>query len=50
MVRAGMLALPSRVAARLPHLTPDDVAEIDAEGRTGVGRNRNHLNQMSAIG
>jgi phage terminase Nu1 subunit (DNA packaging protein) len=32
-VRAGMLALPSRAAARLPHLTPHDVAEIDAEVR-----------------
>ena len=32
-VRAGMLAVPSRVAARLPHLTPHDVSEIDAEVR-----------------
>jgi phage terminase Nu1 subunit (DNA packaging protein) len=32
-VRAGMLAVPSRTAARLPHLTPHDVAEIDAEVR-----------------
>jgi phage terminase Nu1 subunit (DNA packaging protein) len=32
-VRAGMLAVPSRVAQRLPHLTPHDVAEIDAEVR-----------------
>ena len=32
-VRAGMLAVPSRVAQRLPHLTADDVAEIDAEVR-----------------
>lgn len=31
-VRAGMLA-PSRCSARLPHLTPHDVAEIDAEVR-----------------
>ncbi len=30
-VRAGMLAVPSRVAARLPHLTAHDLAEIDAE-------------------
>ena len=30
-VRAGMLAVPSR--ARLPHLTPHDIAEIDAEVR-----------------
>jgi phage terminase Nu1 subunit (DNA packaging protein) len=26
-----MLAVPSRVAQRLPHLTAHDVAEIDAE-------------------
>ena len=32
-VRAGMLALPSRVAQRLPHLTAHDVSEIDAEVR-----------------
>jgi phage terminase Nu1 subunit (DNA packaging protein) len=32
-VRAGMLAVPSRTAQRLPHLTPHDVAEIDAEVR-----------------
>ncbi len=32
-VRAGLLALPSRVAARLGHLTSQDVAEIDAEVR-----------------
>ena len=30
-VRAGCLAIPSRAAQRLPHLTPHDVAEIDAE-------------------
>jgi hypothetical protein len=28
-----MLAVPSRCAARLLHLTPHDVAEIDAEVR-----------------
>lgn len=33
MVRAGMLAVPSRAGARLPHLTVHDVAEIDAEVR-----------------
>ena len=33
-VRAGMLAVPSRAGARLPHLTPHDIAEIDAEVRT----------------
>jgi phage terminase Nu1 subunit (DNA packaging protein) len=32
-VRAGMLAVPSRVAQRLLHLTAHDVAEIDAEVR-----------------
>ena len=34
MVRAGMLAVPSRVSQRLPHLTPHDVAEIDSEVRS----------------
>jgi phage terminase Nu1 subunit (DNA packaging protein) len=33
MVWAGMLAVPSRCAARLPHLTAHDVAEIDGEVR-----------------
>jgi terminase small subunit / prophage DNA-packing protein len=32
-VRAGMLAVPSRAAQRLPHLTAHDVAEIDHEVR-----------------
>jgi len=32
-VRAGMLAVPSRCASRLGHLTQSDVAEIDAEIR-----------------
>ena len=32
-VRAGMLAVPSRCAARLPHLSAHDAAEIDAEVR-----------------
>jgi phage terminase Nu1 subunit (DNA packaging protein) len=32
-VWAGLLAVPSRLAARLPHLTAHDVAEIDAEVR-----------------
>jgi hypothetical protein len=31
--RAGMLAVPSQCVARLPHLTPHDVATIDAEVR-----------------
>jgi hypothetical protein len=26
-----MMAVPSRAAQRLPHLTPHDVSEIDAE-------------------
>jgi hypothetical protein len=33
VLRAGMLAVPSRVAARLPLLSRADVAEIDAEIR-----------------
>ena len=36
MVLAGMLAVPSRCAARLPHLTPHDLAEIDAEIRAAL--------------
>ena len=28
-----MLAVPSRISQRLPHITPHDVAEIDAEVR-----------------
>ena len=32
-VRAGMLAVPSLAGARLSHLTPHDIAEIDAEVR-----------------
>jgi terminase small subunit / prophage DNA-packing protein len=39
-VRAGMLAVPSRAAQRLPHLTTHDVAAIDHEVRavlTGIG-------------
>jgi hypothetical protein len=28
-IRAGMLAVPSRVAARLPHLSKHDVAEVE---------------------
>ncbi len=30
---AGMLAVPSRVAQRLPHLSAHDVAKIDSEVR-----------------
>jgi phage terminase Nu1 subunit (DNA packaging protein) len=33
MVRAGMLAVPSRCGARLPHLSAHDVGEIDVEVR-----------------
>jgi terminase small subunit / prophage DNA-packing protein len=33
LVRAGMLAVPTRVQQRLPHLTTHDVAEIDLEVR-----------------
>ena len=32
-IRAGVLALPTRVQARLPHLTAHDVAEIEREAR-----------------
>jgi len=37
-IRAGMLAVPSRIAARarLPHLSKHDVAEMDAEIREAV--------------
>lgn len=40
-VRAGMLAVPSRCGSRLAHLTPRDLAEIDAEVARGVDRDRN---------
>jgi hypothetical protein len=32
----GRIAAPSRVAARLPHLSKLDVAEIDAEIRAAL--------------
>jgi phage terminase Nu1 subunit (DNA packaging protein) len=35
-VRAGMLAVPSRCASRLPHLTKHDVSEIDREVRAAL--------------
>ncbi len=35
-VRAGLLAVPSRCAARLGHLTAHDVVEIDAEVRAAL--------------
>ena len=36
-VRAGMLAVPSRVAQWLPHLSPHDISEIDAEVMAALG-------------
>jgi phage terminase Nu1 subunit (DNA packaging protein) len=36
IVRPGMLAVPSRCGARLPHLSPHDVAQIDAEIRAAL--------------
>ena len=35
-VRVGMLAVPSRAAQRLPHLTAADVAVIDREVRDAL--------------
>ena len=35
-VRAGVLAVPSRVQQRLPHLSAHDVAEIDQEVRAAL--------------
>jgi terminase small subunit / prophage DNA-packing protein len=35
-VRAGMMAVLSRCSRRLPHLTPYDVTEIDAEVREAL--------------
>lgn len=35
-VRAAMLALPSRVAQRLGHLTPHDIAAVDREVRDAL--------------
>jgi phage terminase Nu1 subunit (DNA packaging protein) len=32
-LRSGLLSVPSRVGARCPHLSADDVAAIDAEIR-----------------
>ncbi|TCM85178.1 terminase small subunit [Rhodovulum steppense] len=37
-VRAGLLAVPSRVGAKLPHLTAHDLAEIDREIRRSLER------------
>ena len=36
VVRTAMLAIPSRTGARLPHMTPADVAAIDAEVRAAL--------------
>jgi hypothetical protein len=33
MVRIGMLAVPQRVAQKIPHLTRQDVSEVDREVR-----------------
>jgi hypothetical protein len=46
-VRAGMLAVPSRVAARRPHLSCADVAEIDAEIRAGPRKYRKDVEQAA---
>ena len=35
-VRAAMLAVPSRVASRLPHLTAHDISELDLEIREAL--------------
>ncbi len=35
-IRAGMLRVPKRAAARLPHLTPQDVHAIDSEVRAAL--------------
>jgi phage terminase Nu1 subunit (DNA packaging protein) len=35
-IRARMLAVPSRAAQRLPHMTAHDVAEIDREVRDAL--------------
>ncbi|WP_408592303.1 hypothetical protein ACIPCF_10010 [Paracoccus marcusii] len=36
-VRSTMMAVPSRVGATLPHLTPHDVAQIDREVKAALG-------------
>ncbi len=36
-VRAEMLAVPSRLGTRLPHLSPRDLSEIDLEIRDALG-------------
>lgn len=37
-LRAGLLAVPSRVGAKLPHLTAHDLSEIDREIRHSLER------------
>jgi phage terminase Nu1 subunit (DNA packaging protein) len=44
-VRAGVLAVSSRIAARLPHLTRTDIAEIDAEVRAALAEVGNDANE-----
>jgi hypothetical protein len=39
-VRDSMLAVPSRVAQRLPHITPHDVAELRRGGQGGADRDQ----------
>lgn len=36
-VRAGVLAIPARLQAKLGHLQPRDIAEIDGELRAALG-------------
>lgn len=36
MVRSGMLAVPNRVRARLPHLTAEDIRVLDEEIRAAL--------------
>ena len=36
VLRAAMLAVPSRVGQRLPHMTSHDLSEIDAEIRIAL--------------
>jgi phage terminase Nu1 subunit (DNA packaging protein) len=36
-VRSTLLAVPSRVGAKLPHLSARDVAEIDQEVKAALG-------------
>lgn len=58
-LRASMMAVPSRVAQRVPTLTPHDISEIDAEVRaamTEIGSSKSDRNggssrsQSTAVG